>query len=435
MNRREHKVLVFGKKVFGSKKPNISIEYCSTDFISFPDESEKPPCLSNYDLILLDYSAFLVKNKKTAVYEDDQNVFEKEMLNALKRGSSFCIVHFDEEVPYKDGFRDPVGYSREIQLSKNLQIGFRWLQRLGIYPFKDESQIIDATLKRNEFKVYHERWGTSKNYFLKKDGFEDAILSFGEAAQGFSIPYEKGRILYMPCQRDFSRPESISGCLQTLISSIITYLTLSSHEALPFAEEPFFSEEKEAYDRIEDLKAEIEVAKDEIRPYEDAKRLLSMRQYVFEREVPLFLNTHLKFDTMQEEQYEEDFWILNSESEKIVIGETKTHVGGSTRADVYSLYQHREAYGFDETFPALLIVNVHLNAKSLKDKLRSIDPRVYESAERNNILMSRIEDLLYFWNSINEGKNTSEELLSIIQERKGWMKVQKDGNYKIYPIR
>lgn len=134
------------------------------------------------------------------------------------------------------------------------------------------------------------------------------------------------------------------------------------------------------------------------------------------------LLTHL-WDRRIEEQYE------------IVIGETKTHVGGSTKADVYSLYQHREAYGFDEKFPALSMVNVHLNARSLKDKLRPINPRVYKSAERNNILVLRIEDLLYFWNSINEGKSTSEELLSIIQRRNGWMKVRKDGNYKVHPTR
>ena len=128
----------------------------------------------------------------------------------------------------------------------------------------------------------------------------------------------------------------------------------------------------------------------------------------------------------------EDFWILSSESEKVVIAEAKTCARGLRRKHIYSLFNHRANNKYDKDFPALLIVNAHSNAGSWKEKLRPIDPQHCECASENNILIVRIEDLLFFWNSMVEERNSKETLLSAIYNENGRMEVQKNGKIDIH---
>jgi hypothetical protein len=346
----------------------------------------------------------------------------KQMLEALDKGTCFCILHYDEVVPpydqynYEDGHMEKSG----IQSCIKTQIGFHWLNIFSIRPWLTNNPIIAFTIERNEFKDYHRGWGASKNYFrpYAKDRF----------ALGFALCVRRGKILYLPCQRYFHQPESMEKCLISLIKSTITYLTRSSMEIPSWVLTPLFSKEKELHANLSDLESKIEDLKSKLQPYQIAKELAFLSEYEFEDRVPKFLTSHFQIRTYRDETFNEDFWILNSEGEKIAIGETKSHVGGIKKSDIYSLYNHRESSGQDDAFPALLVVNTHLNAKSWEDKIRPIEPQNYECAFTENIILLRIEDLLFFWNSIEEIRHNSEELLSNILNQKGWMEVKIDGS-------
>jgi hypothetical protein len=134
----------------------------------------------------------------------------------------------------------------------------------------------------------------------------------------------------------------------------------------------------------------------------------------------------------KDEKYKEDFWILDGNKEKTVIAETKSRGKGFKKNFIFDIYNHRDANGLDENFPALLIVNAHLNANSWKDKIRQIDPQDYQVAVQHNVLITRIEDLLFFWNAIVEGKKTKEDLLTLFLQEKGWLEVKPDGEVKIH---
>jgi hypothetical protein len=295
--------------------------------------------------------------------------------------------------------------------------------------------VIDVILRRTEFKLYQEHWGASKNYFKPygKGKFGDVMFSLGdEHALGFALSVRRGKILYLPCQRDFDRPGSIEECLTTLVNSVITYLTRSSVEIPSWAATPLFSRETELQAKLSDLQSKIDALREDLQPYQVAKGVAFLSEYQFEEDVPEFFKTHLGLPTSRHEEYKEDFWILNSQSERILIVETKSRVRGLKKSDIYSLYNHREANGLDESFPALLVINAHLNAKSWKEKLRPIDPQDYQVAASHNILLARIEDLLFFWNSVVEGRHSQNELLSIILEENGWLEVEKNGDFGIH---
>jgi hypothetical protein len=434
-----HKVLIFGERVFGPTKPDLSIEYCDVEAIAFPDEYEDLSKLADYDLVILDYSAFACEERIGPFpdYEAQQEIFEKQMLDALDKGGCFCILHYDEEVPPYDQYNLDHGQMdrRGIEECESTQIGFRWLHRLRIRPYRKDSPVLNAALERSEFKLYQERWGASKNLFKPYGGgkFQDVILSLGNGyAIGFTLSVRRGKIIYLPCQRDFQRPQLIEECLTDLVNSIITYMTCSSTEIPPWAAVPLFPMEADLRTQLSELELKIESLKGDLEPYQIAKTLAFLSEYEFEKAVPEFFTSHLGLPTLRHEEYKEDFWILDSRSERIVIAETKSHARGLKRSDIYSLYNHREANELDETFPALLVINAHLNAGSWKEKIRRIDAQDYQIAASHNILIARIEDLLFAWNAIAEERISQEELLSTLLTENGWMEVSEDGAVTIH---
>lgn len=434
MSSKKHRVLIFGEQVFGSTKPKLSIDYCDIDILSFPGEYGKLTRLADYDLVVLDYSAFLIGG---LLREREQEVFQKQMFEALGKGTCFCILHYDEKVPSHDKYNLGEGYMDRdgVESCKARQIGFRWLSSFQIRPYTLNTPIISAKIERNEFKLYQERWGASKNAFRPyEDGeFGDVLFSLQNGyALGFVISVRGGKILYLPCQRDFSRPQSVTECLTTLINSTITYLTRSITEIPSWAKTPLFSKEAEFYKQLTDLELKIKGVESALAPYQEAKRLAFLSEYDFEEEVPKFFASHLGIPTNRHEQFKEDFWILDANGQKIVIAETKSCVRGFKKGGVYSLYNHRESGGFDESFPAIIVINAHLNANSWEEKLRPIDRQDYECAASNNILLVRIEDLLFFWNSAGEKPQNGEKLLSEILKHKGWMEVNLNGEFDFH---
>ncbi len=427
---------MFGQKVFGSQRPTVSIDYCDVHTSLFPEEYEKLPRLVDYDLVLLDYSAFDLAG---TVYESQQEIFEKQMLEALSKGTCFCILHYEEDVPAHDQYNREDGYmdKKAIEFCMKRQIGFRWLKMFDIRPYKIERPIMSGLINRNEFKVYIERWGATKNAFKAygETHFEDVIFSLsGGLALGFAISGKrrKGKLLYLPCQRDFDRPQATVDCLTTLIKSTITYLTRSSIELPPWAETPLFTKEKDLHTETSTLQSRIEELQTSLQPYEIAKVLAFKSEYDFEEAVPQFFTGHLGISTTRDEAFKEDFWILNQKSEKIVIAETKTYVGGLKRGGIYSLYNHRQDRDLDTAFPALLVVNAHLKAGSWKEKTRPIDGEDCKCAAKENILVMRTEDLLFFWNSIVEKRHNKNDLLAMILKQKGWAEVSADGNITLH---
>ena len=101
------------------------------------------------------------------------------------------------------------------------------------------------------------------------------------------------------------------------------------------------------------------------------------------------------------------------------------------KSAIFSLYNHRETNGLDETFPAVLIVNCNLQAGSWKEKDRPIDKPDFQVATKNNILIVRIEDLLRLWDLMQIEKITSEEIFNLFFHEKGWLQVNPDLEIKI----
>src|SRR5262249_16952942 len=121
----------------------------------------------------------------------------------------------------------------------------------------------------------------------------DEILSFDEEMHvGFSSNLRKGKVLFLPCQRDFNRPESIQKCLTALVNALVTYKSRSSLELPEWASQPIFPHETELDEQHSELKVQIENIESEINLYQVAKQIALLSEYQFQDAVPKFFETH-----------------------------------------------------------------------------------------------------------------------------------------------
>lgn len=437
MGREKHRVLIFGVRTYGSNPLSINLDFCNVELIPFPSGYKKLKALSEYTLIILDYAVFSDKDQATVLYQQKQEIFEKQMLEALESGTCFCFLHYDEVAPSYDQYNAKHGYmdSEDTGACYQTQIGFRWLDNSKGRPIKLSSPIISYPLRRNEFKKYMDRWGASKNVFkaYNEKYFSDIIAGKEEEllATAFSVDRRKGKLVYVPCQRDFSRPEMLSDTFATLIDSVITYLTKSRMELPEWARTPIFDEEEELAKENAHLESKLEENHEKLDIFHSAKQLLFQSEYGLEEALPKFLQEQCKIPIEREETYKEDFWLIGPAGQKVAICEVKSYVKGFKKSGLFALYSHRESHKLDENFPAALFVNANLNAASWKQKDKPIDKQDYKEAAHKHILIVRIQDLLFAWQALREGVIDANKLPSVVKDEVGWLKFKRDKSWEI----
>ena len=179
------------------------------------------------------------------------------------------------------------------------------------------------------------------------------------------------------------------------------------------------------------LESRLAEYQDKLGIFHSAKQLLFQSEYGLEEALPRFLQEQCEVSTERKETYREDFWLLDPSDQKVVICEAKSYVKGFRKSGLFNLYNHRESYGLNEGFPAVLFANANLNAASWKQKDRAIDKQDYREAAHKHILIVRIEDLLFAWQALREGTIDENKLLSIFKDRVGWLRFERNKSWEI----
>lgn len=433
MGKEKHRVLIFGKRTYGLGGLNINLDLSDVELINFSGSGySKMEELSEYTLIILDYSVF--SSEGSIGYEKAQEIFEKQMLKALNQGACFCFLHYDDDVPRKDKYNHTHEMNKEdVEACRRSQIGLYWLNEFDIKPIRFDRPVICSRVIRNEFKEYMEKAGASRIIFESygKEPFSDVIAGKKDYPIAFALNLFKGKLIYLPCQRDFSRPDMLAETFTVLIDSLITYLTKSRMELPEWARIPIFDEEEELTKEKAGLEGKLRECQERLDTFHSAKQLLFQSEYGLEEALPRFLQEQCEVSTERKETYREDFWLLDPSGQKGVICEAKSYVKGFKKSGLFRLYNHRESYGLDEGFPAVLFVNAYLNAASWEQKDKPIDKRDYKEAADKHILIVRIEDLLFAWQALRESIIDANKLLGIFKEGVGWLRLKKNRSWEI----
>jgi hypothetical protein len=357
------------------------------------------------------------------------------MIEALDSGTTFCFVHYNEEALSYDSnakYFDSIP-NESFQQFYSHQIGFRWITASHIVPLRQTHTVHTGTVLRSEFRTFLIKWGASHNIFVPhyKFKFDEVIYAASETeALGFRLQARKGHLIYLPFQRNYSKREDLLNSIQTLIDSLLTYLSKLITSTPDWGEEAFFQEESVIQTECGELESKLEAARARLNPFREAKALLFQSEYTLETTVPKFFGSHLGIDTEREDKHLEDFWILNEQKERIAIAEVKSKVKGFSKSGIYDIYRHREENNLDEPFPAILIVNANLQAGSFQDKDTPINKQDYQLAAQDNVLIVRVEDLVRLWDALRQGRIQSKEVLTLFLTKRGWLHVDKDLNIR-----
>jgi hypothetical protein len=422
------RVLILGENTFGQRLKTILSNDYEIVLQSLFNNWDKRQRATEYDLIILDYSVFMHQGN---FYKDNNEIFIKEIYEAIEKGKSFCFLHYDDAVPKYYG-TGPSGLDEKdsVRLSE-MQIGYHILRTLKIAEYKNDSPVYSARVHRKEFEEYLKKWGASKLFFKSygENKFTDIIYSNN---MDYPFGFRIGRCFFLPAQRNFDNNGELENLFKTLIKSIFAYLDKLHIELPSFSKDPIFQKEKDLLSEMETLNKKVSVLESEVKPFLEAKSLLFCKEYGLEDKLIEFIKDGLKLNVLKEERYKEDCWVLDKEKNKTSICEIKSSTKGLKSTAVYKLHIHREEYDLADNFHGILFVNLNLESKTLAEKTRPINKQDYETATKLNMLIVRIEDLLYMWEDLINGRITSEEIYSFLTNNIGWIEYKGNKQFKIY---
>jgi hypothetical protein len=382
--------------------------------------------LSDFDVIILPFSEFEISDRNYTKSKDAyKDIFEKQALEALDGGTTFCFVHHNEDVPGPFADYQNSGYSSDKAAYKcwEMQAGFRWIASRKIRIGLNSDIILKADVKRGEFSTFLKKWGATYNYFdtFENGKFDDVLYSLGKCAIGFSIDQSRGMIVYLPFQANHKSPQDLMDGVQCLVDSLLTYKAKRVRELPVWAKEPLFENEIQLAAEKARLGGLLQAIDAQISPYEEAKLLLVANEHNLEVAVPTFILTKLGIPTERDEKFIEDFWILNSQKKKNAICEVKSVTKGFKKSAIYDVYNHREKHDLPDAFPAMLFANCNLQAGSWAKKSVPIQKDDYEIAVKNHVLIIRIEDLVQIWNSLVTKTLTVDAIIKTFSTEVGWL--------------
>ena len=130
----------------------------------------------------------------------------------------------------------------------------------------------------------------------------------------------------------------------------------------------------------------------------------------------------LSVDTKDE--LREDFKVLDCDGEPICLCEVKGTNKGVKREYINQADSHRSRSGFQDDFPALLIINTNIkNSRTITEKNQKVAKEQIQHAVKMNILIIRTLDLLELLKIYLNRQLSVEDIIKLLCNNKGWLKV------------
>lgn len=221
-----------------------------------------------------------------------------------------------------------------------------------------------------------------------------------------------------------SRIEEYLHFLTEALTSTLSKIVL---EVPAWADAFKFDEETELAKKKNEMSTEIERIDNRLAGLQQFKRLLLVYGDELVRVVVMALKDGFGFDVDQTDEFREDIKILDSQGQAVVFGEIKGTNKGARREYINQADSHRERAGLPPDFPVVLVINTHIkNARDLEEKDQVVPNEQVRHAATNKVLILRTLDLLRLLRMTMRGCITSNEVLALMREQSGWLRVWDD---------
>lgn len=290
-----------------------------------------------------------------------------------------------------------------------------------------QQRIALLNIKSDEFRSFLEIYGAASSHFHH----------YNRSIEWHVIAEAVGRVVGMIINRTeyfvpTLIPDNVPEVIQeyfTLLADALTSTANKLHQELPSWVSKFsFLEEAELDSELAALGARmaaIAKRKAELSRYKSVLALSSNALVASVVDV-LMYGFGIPVDTHDE--LREDFKMLDDKAQPFCLCEVKGTNKGLKREHLNQADSHRERSGFQEDFPAAIIINTHMKtARSVEEKDQDLAREQILHARKMSVLILRTIDLLRLLALLLNRQITLPEVKNLFTQNSGWLRVNDAG--------
>lgn len=376
--------------------------------------SQLPP-FEDYDIIIF---PFLVS---TYVTEEIEKLAYRRACLALERGANVCVLcgaelsymleeEGEDEID-EDAFRYYLGGMFLRGVVRKMKVKPQGTDTVPVVdelaPFIREYGSMDLTFELHNLDKVH---------IISEIKHND--LSY---ISGFAVQMDEGLLYVMPASLPSGNEHPF---MRTLTRGILAHSQRVKHpSAAPIVKSFQFAKEKTLIAELDKLKKKITDTEEQIKAYDEKKDILFLRNDPLADRLAEWLTNYMVIATRRQEEYIEDFWLLDENGNDVAICEAKGVNTNVKREHITALVLHREERDLPDDFPSILIMNTFANATTIKQKDRQGVGRIERGrATRNNVLIVRTLDLVRLLDLLEQGRLEQTEVRALLLNETGWLK-------------
>jgi len=227
-------------------------------------------------------------------------------------------------------------------------------------------------------------------------------------------------------------PDNIPEVIQeyfTLLADTLTSTASKLHQELPSWVAQFsFLEETQLDSELTALEARMAVIAQRKAELSRYKSILALSSNALVASVVDVLVHGFGIPVDTHDELREDFKMLDDKGQPFCLCEVKGTNKSLKREHLNQADSHRERSGFQEDFPAVIIINTHMkNARSVVEKDQEIAREQILHARKMSVLILRTIDLLRLLKLHLNRQTTLPEVKNLLTQNSGWFRVNDTG--------
>lgn len=292
------------------------------------------------------------------------------------------------------------------------------------YPsfYRGNSKYQETALKivRNEFITFLKNYGAAyTNFSSHNENLELKEICRTSSGTAGLILWNKEYFIPIlkPKTHEFEEYFKLLG------DSLVSSNKKLSEEIPEWADEYKFEEEKQLLDEKNTIVQRIGEIDRRLLQFKEFKKCLCYDDELLKESIIKIIQEGFGLLVIDEEEYREDFKIIDTDKNPLVLVEVKGTNKGITREFVNQADSHRERAELNVDFPSILIVNTQIKkSNSLEDKYLDVAEEQVRHAVKMKVLVMRTIDLLNMLYLKEKGAVSAEAFLEILKSENGWLK-------------
>jgi hypothetical protein len=429
-DEKVYKILVYGIEMKGLNAPSEKINARTYELNFEPFNTNKR--FNEFDCVVLFQGIFeKMEYEKSWLSIEPDTLLINYNKNELDRRSKEAKLLFEKNgficVILCQKFIDRSGYGDR----SHTDFAKRILNISSFYRENYRQRITHIREVRSEFKRFLEIYGAANSHFVNHNNSIEIkpIAKINSDLVGMII---NDKIFIVPSLIPNNEDEFIVEYFKLLADSITSSANKLIFELPAWTNEFKFSEESNLIKKKKKLVDDLQQIDNQIDQFEKYKRILLLSgDYLVEAVEDVLLNGFgLKYVSVDE--FKEDLKILDEDNEPIIFCEIKGVNAGVKREFINQADSHRERANLPSVFPSLLIINTAIKkARNITEKDQDVAGEQIIHAKKMNVLILRTLDLLRLLSLFLGNQLSKTDILKLLTENSGWLKVSEDGNYKI----